>query len=324
VWPVFGVLFADAIVHALRTDWRSVWKPFGAGLALLAGIVPFVFFYRLAHRQSGQTGTWHFRFDGAVFNLNEYVAPVIVVLATLALVVVHRRQLPPLESRLVTIACAILGALVLWVPTVAPMTFVRYVIMAAPLGALVTAWLFARGLGPRAARFAWIGIAVVALTPWLCQPLTRFWKGYRAPTGSLLRSELSLLRTDIFGHRVDPNRLVVEWLRQHAAPTDEILINYEDLPLIYYLPNPIRGGVVAFRAEDDRASPPRYVILRRTVPFVYWQVFEREIARYYWRPVPLRAPDIRWGYNPDPQGHVQDRARAPDLLFFERATPGTS
>ena len=42
------------------------------------------------------------------------------------------------------------------------------------------------------------------------------------------------------------------------------------------------------------------------------------IARYFWTPVPVKAPDIRWGNNPDPEGHLQDRDRVSDLLFFQR------
>jgi hypothetical protein len=309
-------------VRALRTDWRAAWKPVAAGLALAAAIAPFIFFYQLSHRQSRQIGSWLYRFRGALFNINEYVVPVIVVLAALVLVAVRWRQLPPFESRMVVIACAIVAGLALWVPTVAPMNFVRYVIMAAPVGALLTAWVFVRGLGAYATRAAWLGVAVVALTPWLCKPLTAVLPVPRwARTGTVLRSELGLIRTDIFEHRPDPNRLVIEWLREHSAPTDEILVNYEDLPMMYYLPNPIRGGIAAFRAEDDGKVPPRFAVLRRTVPFVYWPAYEREVARYFWTQVPVNAPDIRWGNNPDPEGHIQDRARAANLLFFERGDP---
>ena len=53
----------------------------------------------------------------------------------------------------------------------------------------------------------------------------------------------------------------------NAAPNDEILINYEDIPLMYYLPNPIRGGISAFRVEDDRTNlrrrGPRHALLAR-------------------------------------------------------------
>jgi hypothetical protein len=322
VWPMFGVLFLDAFVRALRTDWKSAWKPFATGLALAAAIAPFIFFYRLASRQSGLLGTWLQRFKGAVFNINEYVVPLVLVLAALVLVVIRWRRLPPMESRLIVLGCAMVAVLPFWVATVAPMTYVRYVIMAAPVGAMLIAWLFVRAMGSHASRWAWLACAVVALTPWLCLPLSAFGTALRRPaSGMMLRSELALIRTDILEHRADPNRLVIEWLQAHSSPADEILVNYEDLPMMYYLPNRIRGGVVAFRAEDDRVTPPRFAILRRTVPFVHWPVFAREVARYYWSPVPVKAPDIRWGNNPDPDGHRQDRTRAPDLLFFERREP---
>lgn len=322
VWPVFGVLLLDAFVRSLQTNWKTAWKPVATGVALAAAIAPFIIFYRLAGRQSGLMGTWLFRFVGAGININEYVVPLIVLVAALVMVAVRWRQLPPFESRLIVLACAIIVCLGLWVPTVAPTVFVRYVIMAAPVGAMLTAWLFVRGLGARAPRAAWLAAAVVALTPWLCMPVTAFWNAPRYfSTGTILRSELSLIRTDIFEHRLDPNRLVIEWLQKNAAPTDEILVNYEDLPMMYYLPNLIRGGIAAFRAEDDKKTPPAFVVMRLTVPFSYWAVYRREVDRYFWVPVPVKAPDIRWGNNPDPQGHFQDRARAANLLFFERAEP---
>jgi len=319
VWPVFGILFLDAIVHALRTEWRSSWKPVAAGVALLAGIVPFIFYYRLLHRKSGLFGDWPYRFSGALFNLNEYVVPTIVVIAALVWLLIRWRRLPALEARLVAIAIATIVGLALWVPTVAPMTFVRYVIMAGPVGAMLTAWFFVSVLGARAPRVAWVGVALVALTPWLCKPLALLVRSPQwAHTGTIVRSELSLIRSDIFAHRPDPNRLVIEWLAKNSVPTDEILINYEDLPLMYYLPNRIRGGVASFRAEDDASVPPRYAIIRRSVPFVHWPVYRREVERWFWTPVPVRAPDITWGNNPDPEGHLKDRTKAADLLFFER------
>src|SRR6185369_4203417 len=129
VWPVFGILFLDAFVHSLRTDWKAAWKPVATGFALLAAIAPFIIFYRLAHRQSGLLGSWAYRFKGALFNMNEYVVPVLVLLAALVWLVVRWRRLPDDEARLIAIGCATIVALALWVPTVAPMTFVRYVIM---------------------------------------------------------------------------------------------------------------------------------------------------------------------------------------------------
>jgi hypothetical protein len=188
-----------------------------------------------------------------------------------------------------------------WVALFTPDAFLRYIIMAAPLGSLLGAWVLVRGCGSRYAWLAWVGAFLLAATPWMSLPgrmlvpaddryaVTLWW-----------RAELSILASEIFGSRPDPNRMTVEWLRQNAAPSDEILINYEDLPLAFYLPNPIRGGIPAFRAEDDSKSPPRFVVMRRSVEFVHKPVFEREIGRYQWAEAPVKIPDIIWGNNPDP------------------------
>jgi hypothetical protein len=87
-------------------------------------------------------------------------------------------------------------------------------------------------LGRAIGSLAWLAAAVLIFTPWLSLPLARgrpppeWWEG-----SVWYRAELKDLRAEIFGHQPDPNRLVIDWLRKNAAPTDEILINYEDLSL---------------------------------------------------------------------------------------------
>lgn len=93
-----------------------------------------------------------------------------------------------------------------------------------------------------------------------------------------VRGELSILGSEVFGGRPDPNRMTVEWLQRNAAPSDEILINYEDLPLAFYLPR----------------------TMRRSVDFVHAPVFERELARYRWDEQNVKIPEIIWGNSPDP------------------------
>jgi len=123
------------------------------------------------------------------------------------------------------------------------------------------------------------------------------------------------------GRRIDPNRAAIEWVRERAGPTDEILVTYEDLPLQFYLPNPVRGGIPAFRVED-RSAEPRFLVLRRSVPFLHWPVFQREIARYAWQRFELAAPDIVYGNNPDPSWQPAWTPEAPPLVVAERrATP---
>jgi hypothetical protein len=314
VWPVFGVLF----LYALVTRPRKVLRTTAVGAALAATLAPFVYYYELWGRLSVQTGDWSERFTDDLFNVNEYVAPVLVLLAAIALLAWRWKKLAEQERRIVVVSCGSLIALTLWIPTAAPEAFLRYAIMAAPLGALVAAWVVMQ-LAEQRIEFAVAGAAILALTPWVSLPM----HAAAAPPewyagSSLLRAELPVMGKEIFGHRPDPNRLVVEWLRDHAALTDEILINYEDLPLVYYLPNPVRGGIAAFRVEDDRRTPPKFLVLRKSVGFVHWPVFLREAGKYHWVQVGVKAPDVMWGDNPDPMAQGEDWSKAPDLVLAKR------
>jgi hypothetical protein len=317
VLPVLAVLFLEALLADARVFRRTV----AAGAILGATLVPFVYFYDLLHRGSGSDTTWLERFRQNLFNSNEYVAPALVLLAVLFVLARNWKSLPEGERRLVSAGCAILLALALWIPSVTVYAFVRYVIIAAPVGAMLTAWLLMRLLG-RDWKLAWLAAAVLIFTPWLSVPLRRVFPPPEWWEGSVwYRAELKDLRTEIFGHQPDPNRLVIDWLRKNAAPTDEILINYEDFPLMYYLPNPVRGGIATFRVEDDAKTPPRFLILRHAADFVHWPVFEREQARYQWEAVPLKAPDVQWGNNPDPMGNDDPNA-APNLYIARRVDGG--
>jgi hypothetical protein len=205
----------------------------------------------------------------------------------------------------VAIAIGILAALLVWIPSVAPTAFLRYVIVAAPLGAFVTAWM-AVSLARESKPLAWAAAGLVAITPWLALDFMPY------------RPELRAMASEIFVPRKDPNEMVVEWLRAHAKPTDEVLINYEDIPLMYYLPNPVRGGIAAFRVEDDAKGPPEFLVLRRSVSFVHWPVFTREVNRYRWEPIRIGAPDVPWGNLPDPVARI-DPDRVDELVIARRS-----
>jgi hypothetical protein len=294
VWPVLAILFLDAFI----ADRRRFWRPLLVGTVLALTIAPFLYYYELWGRLSIQDGTWSQRFLLNLFNANEYVVPVVVGTAAIAILVYRRRTLPFLDKRLVGIVCAIFVALLFWIPSVAPAPFLRYLIAVAPLGCLLVAWVFIR-LGERSFRgFAWAAAVIYVATPWLGLPLHAL--PIRQRDASLFRPELSALGRDVFGHPADPNGPVIEWLERNAKTSDEILINYEDIPLMFYLPNPIRGGIAAFRAEDDQKRPPDFVVLRRSADFGHWPVYAREMKRYSWEPIPINAPDIICGICADP------------------------
>lgn len=296
IWPVLGVLLLDSLL----TRRRSIRQTATAGAALAAAIAPFIYLYELwGRRMPPVRGKWDIALMN-LFNLNEYVLPLLLLVAAAVLVQVRWNTLKAGERHAVSISCGVVALLVAWVPMVSPDAFLRYVIMVAPLGSLLAGWLLVRVCPARFAWMAWAGAVLVIVTPLVSLPghLIAAVPGDYYLTG--VRDELSTLGTEIFGNRPDPNRMTVEYLRQHAKPTDEILINYEDLPLAFYLPNAIRGGIPAFRAEDDARTPPRYVVMRRSVDFVHKEIFEREMNRYRWNEAPVQIPDVIWGNNPDP------------------------
>ena len=316
LWPVLGVLFLDAFLAA----GKNFWRPLIVGVVLAATVAPFVYDFRLWERGGVRHAPWIWLFKGHLFGMNEFVVPFVILAAAAVLTARRWKKLPSLERRLVAMSCGILVAMLFWVSAVTPDIFLRYTIMAAPIGCAVSAWVLIRGCNFRATG-AWVWAAVLILTPWLSLPVRVFNTGvYTKRESTMLRAELPILWREVFTSRPDPNRAVIEWLKQHAAPTDEILVNYEDLPMMFYLPNPIRGGIAAFRAEDDAKKPPEFLVIRRSVPFVQWPVFQREADRYKWTEVDLKAPDVIWGNFQDPM--AEDYDFNTDLkIFVARRNP---
>lgn len=321
-WPVMLVLFVDAFV----AQRRKLWRPLAVGTALALAIAPSLYYFELWNRRdSNPSGRFMTRFWINLYNINEYIAPLVIVLAAIAFLAWRWRTLAAPERRIMGIACATMVVFSLWVPVVAPAPFLRYMIIVAPLGCLLAAWVLLQSCGSRVG-LVWLGAAVFIVTPWFSKPFHPFipaprWYRHAA----VFRPELSRLASEVFGHQPDPNRLVVEWLKQNAAPSDEILINYEDIPLMFYLSNSIRGGMSAFRAEDDAKTPPAFVILRPSAKAFHWPVYMREVERYQWFEVSsVGAPDVRWGNNPDPSAQIQDPGVPPTIYIARRIVPGSS
>ncbi len=115
----------------------------------------------------------------------------------------------------------------------------------------------------------------------------------------------------------DPNRVTVEFLRQRLRPDDEILCNYEDKPLMFYLQNPVRGGISCFRVTD--AGNVRFAVYRRSVGFTHASIYLRELRKSRWRAYGTNAPDIAWGNCPDPRfHHALLSAGSRPLMIYER------
>lgn len=316
LWPVLVILFADAFI----ADRRRIWRPLTVAGCVAATLLPFMYYFQLWRRHVVPARPWDDRFLRNLFNMNQFVVPMLVLILAIVLLSHRWNSLAVPERRVIVIACATLAVFIVWVPLVAPTSFLRYVIIVAPLGSILTAWVLVRGLGGVRTWPVWIGAAVLLLTPWptWLLPSPSF---YRA--SGALRPELTILWNQVFTHYPDPNGGVIEWLKHNSSPTDEILINYEDLPLMFYLPNPIRGGIAGFRVEDDATTAPEFVVLRRSVSWVQWPVYQDELSRYTWNQIPLDVGDVQWGNNPDPAA-LLSQTKPSTMIYLARRVPTAS
>jgi len=233
---------------------------------------------------------------------------------------------------LVGLSLAIVSALTIWMAMVAPSPFYRYIVPLTTLSAIVTAYGIVEParLLPRAKEARW-------LVPTAAAAATLFFFFTNLPSrpgglvfpeehrlkyylSSIVRPEIRLLIGDLSeGGEDDPNRATVEFLRRYLKPGDEILCNYEDIPLMFYLQNRVRGGISCFRVTD--AGDVRFAVYRRSVGFSHASIYQREFRKSRWVSHVMKAPDIAWGNFPDPRFHYRLlSAESPPLAVLERVS----
>ncbi len=95
--------------------------------------------------------------------------------------------------------------------------------------------------------------------PMLSSPISAFLPDRNKPPkgiGFLVRPELAFLYAEHVGSSlVDPNKATYEFLKSRLKPGDEILINYEDIPMMFYLDSPVREARPVF--ESVNGTHPR-------------------------------------------------------------------
>ncbi len=318
VWPVVGILLAEA----LRRSWRSPREPLLAGLGFALAVLPFIFFYEMLDRLGPPAVPWWDRFLGTLSLFDHYVLATPLLAAA---AVWGRRR--PAEAGLIALTVVLEAAFVVWVSLSAPYPFHRYVVGLAPLGCLLAAWLVAEVAQLARKRGTQIGwtvalVTLLALTPFATLPLSwivpeRYQRA--GPRNGWLRAELGLFAAELRGKLPDPGRVVIAYLEERLEPGDEVLINYEDNPVMFYTGARVRGGIPGFRIDAADGVAPRFAILRRSATFSTVEPVARAILRQRWVEVPVRAPDIPWSNIPDPAFRpllLDETADA--IVFLER------
>lgn len=321
VWPVLGVLGADALLT--RRPLRRTLVAFGA---VALSVAPWIWYYELWGRLKTGASPWRVRAWGNLFNLNQFELPLVLVPILLWLA----WRSPRHERRLVLLCLSVFAALLVWVPVVAPHPYHRYVVAATPLASLLAAFAVTRIAGflvrrPAARALLASAIALVlaasplasnAVSIWIPR---YFWTMRLHELGRFVRGEIAPAWLELSGRAPDPNRLVIEFVASRLGPEDEILVTYEDIPFMFYTDHPVRGGISSFRAEDRTGVPPRFAVVRRSILALHWKVFKRELGRYQWESMPVEAPDVPFGNSPDPNHRFFPRPEGhPSVMVLER------
>jgi hypothetical protein len=314
VWPVLGVLFADSLLSTgkARGNRLAPLVVFGAAGAC---ILPFALYYEIFDRVKERFEPLGTTYTVLFYYLNQFQLPLVVFVCALVFGLRDRRSPTSITVRRILLLCAaIIAAEYVTMPIVGPLAFYRYLVDLTPLSCLLVAYAVVRAArlvpgGAHAGRaVALVSTAVLLFTPWLSLPVsTQIHRRYKTKgsMGGWTRPELAGAFEQLVGRGVDPNRAVVEALAPRLSPGDEVLVNYEDAPLMFYLDNPIRGGIGCFRALDRVAPPPRFSVIRKSVTFTHWPVYNAAhgAGRFTWGDLEVDAPDVPWGNNPDPNGY---------------------
>jgi hypothetical protein len=112
---------------------------------------------------------------------------------------------------------------------------------------------------------------------------------------------------------VGPNEGLVGFMRENAEPGQTVAVNYEDLPLMFYTPQRVLGGMGLHNLGRD--SQPDWVIDRQYGP--YRDLLAAIVSGGMYERIEIPYPDIRWENRPEPGEHhyLTVRDEEPVVLY---------
>ncbi len=139
---------------------------------------------------------------------------------------------------------------------------------------------------------------------------------------------LKLYLEELFSTYPDVNGRLIRFFQTHARPGDIILTTYGDLPLQFYTPYHVIGGL---QAHISPSRTPDWVVSRwdlrwnRALHLNDSEKYIRDklnLAADYQR-IPLRSEDEAFGNTPDPYAHRFIPAAAPlaKLVIYKKLRP---
>jgi hypothetical protein len=128
------------------------------------------------------------------------------------------------------------------------------------------------------------------------------------------RSDVWMYAQELTHAYQGPNEGLVAYFHENAQPGQTVLVNYEDLPLMFYTRLHVIGGLGAHGLTDTVL--PDWVVDRRNGP--YRDELAAIVAAGSYERVQLPYPDIRWENRPEPGTHNYVTVRDADPVVIYR------
>jgi hypothetical protein len=335
----FPTMAALAVHWAVCRPAGQVWRFLPALVVSGALVVPWALFMRVLAR--GQT----FRLDRFLGHLGQYVVNITgwvlpVLVAVILWIAWLRRSkggalaLNQAQASFCQLATLVIlvNILVLSANAAFDWVFFRYIVHLIPLLVAMLAIVVVLVL-ERWPLVGYVMLAALALgngvhvLPYGLPGVrtlnpARLWPG--SPAFEALRdvwSRAGHIRSDVLMYAQEltheyqgPNEGLVAYLAAHARPGQSLLVNYEDLPLMFYTPLRVWGGLGAHGLESG--PQPDWVVDRKYGP--YRDQLASIVARGAYERIELPYPDIRWENRPEPGSHNFLSAQGADSVVIYR------
>lgn len=312
---VLGTIFVHWMVAANVTRGRSApfWLAWGAAFAVLIAWIAVSLSAPMRNSGASVTALPGRMWIGFLYYAGQIDAHILPLpVAALTVVIGFGRRTRSASLLLAAIAAgAIAGAML------SPVRFFRYIVPAVP----IMFGLAAIGLATVAERSRWGKAAAAVVVTALIATTAPFVISHRLSSALALATGAIRVRERTIEYRVpladmvrelrDPPRgpiaATVEYLRDHAQPTDVLVTTYEELPLKFHTALVVYGGETA-QMPADGVEPDWIWPRHRTTVYpaeraaVEW--VERELARGTYQRIELNAVDRRWENREDPEEHI--------------------
>ncbi len=253
-----GGLLLSAMVFYRRElpPVRSFQVMLGIGLAILPGCGLF-----LVNKQAAMMNMvlLFTNFTKYITDLFEFISPLPVVLGLIGILVARWRRTRPAgdaaERFLAFLVLLVTTTIVLLLPV--PQCEFRYLVHLYPLAAIALGWVILQVWQYH--RFSGMLLGLLLLgTNWL-HVVPMEWVGMinrplHNDDGMLTHANvpLKLFLTELTTGYPDVNQHLIDFFQTQARPEETILVTYGDLPLQFYTPHQVMGGL-----QGTTPPPPR-------------------------------------------------------------------